>query len=229
MNSTSTSIVLLHGALGTGNQLASLESILQTKGCRVFNLTLPGHGDCELQGSFDPHGFAAWLESKLMDAGIAKATFFGYSMGGYVAVLLALRNPGIVGKIVTLGTKWHWSYEIAAQECAMLDPDKMVEKVPKYVDSLRHLHGETGWKDVVVNTSKMMRLLGETNPLNPETLLKTIPPVMVLLGELDQMVSIEESQTAAESIPYGGFEMLKNTPHPISKVDMQGLVKYIME
>ena len=47
----------------------------------------------------------------------------GHSMGGYVALKLALKRPELVDRIITLGTKFNWTPEVAAKEVKMLNPD----------------------------------------------------------------------------------------------------------
>ena len=224
-----TQIVLLHGALGTHAQLDAIAERLRAAGHDVFNILLPGHGNCALNGQFSPEYFAAFVRDEMLALGIRNATLFGYSMGGYAGALLALENPELVSRLVTLGTKWHWSPDIAERETKMLNPSVMQEKVPHYAAKLAHLHGVDGWKVLLERTAAMMRTLGETNPLNPARLASIKMPVTVLLGDSDQMVTREESETAARAMSNGRFVLLPNTPHPIEKAPLDTMVSAILE
>lgn len=224
-----TQIVLLHGALGTHAQLDAVAERLQAAGHAVFNILLPGHGDCALNGEFSPEHFAAFVRDEMQALGIRNAVLFGYSMGGYAGALLALENPELVSRLITLGTKWYWSPDIAERETKMLNPAVLAEKVPHYAAKLANLHGDDGWKVLLARTAAMMRTLGETNPLSSARLASIKIPVTVLLGDSDQMVTREESESAARAMPKGRFVLLPNTPHPIEKAPLDLLIHALLE
>jgi pimeloyl-ACP methyl ester carboxylesterase len=223
-----TTYILLHGALADAGQLATIDALLASRGCQTLALTFPGHGkEASLSTTFSVDEFVTYVLRQMDERSIESARFFGYSMGGFVAAQLALRAPDRVKSIVTLGTKWHWSPEIAERETAMLRPDIIEEKVPKYAAQLRAIHGEENWKHVLSLTAGLMRELGRTNPLTPDRLAEIQCPVTVLLGEKDQMVTREESEVAAVAIPHGQFHLLPDTPHPLERANPEVIVPYL--
>ena len=123
-------ILLLHGALGTKRQLAFLADSLDHATCR--SLTFTGHGEKELPG--EGLSFEQFLRD--VDEAMQKISdpvhLFGYSMGGYVALLWAAQNPGRVASVTTLGTKFIWTTETLEKELKKLEPVTMEEKVPEF-------------------------------------------------------------------------------------------------
>ena len=62
-------------------------------------------------------------------------------MGGYVALNLASQSPEILGKIITLGTKFAWTKESATHETSRMIPEIMEKKIPAYTQKLERVHG----------------------------------------------------------------------------------------
>ena len=85
------SVILIHGA--GGNHLYWPSEIRRLPGYRVFALDLPGHGKSGGRGQQSISTYAEvvleWLES----VGIHSAVFVGHSMGGAIAMTLALDHP----------------------------------------------------------------------------------------------------------------------------------------
>ncbi|MEL6811514.1 MAG: alpha/beta fold hydrolase, partial [Bacteroidota bacterium] len=191
----------------------------------VYALSFSGHGGQTPEKAFTMDLFVQDTLEFMEAQGLKTAHFFGYSMGGYVALKLAQRHPEKVKKIVTLGTKFAWSPEIAAREVKMLDPEKVATKVPKFAAYLNRLHQPADWKTVMQQTAQMMIGLGDRPQLTGADFRDIQCPVLIIRGSEDPMVSLEESETAAEQLPHGNFRMLEDTPHPIEKVNIKTLAK----
>jgi len=221
-------LLLLHGALGTEAQFASLKDKLSAD-FKVFDLNFEGHGNRFSEKDFSIDLFAENVVAFMKEQGIDKTVIFGYSMGGYVALKLALRKPELVSKIITLGTKFNWSKEVAALEVKMLNPEKVEEKVPAFASRLEEIHSANDWKEVMRKTAKMMLDLSEGAKLTDEDLKVVGQDVLIGIGELDKMVTLEESENAASTLPNGKLKVIKGFKHPIEKVDMNQLTDIIVE
>ena len=122
-------LILLHGALGSAAQLDQLSGLLKPcYSCCTLNFS--GHGGTPMPDAFSIGLFAGDVLRFMAASNIEKADFFGYSMGGYVALYLAANHPERVGKIITLATKFAWTPESASREIRMLDPQKIAKKIP---------------------------------------------------------------------------------------------------
>lgn len=212
-------LLLLHGALGSAEQVAPLQEALQND----FNVHAPsfsGHGGVPFGDAFGIEAFARETFGFLNRNNIEKTDVFGYSMGGYVALYLATLAPERLGRIVTLATKFDWTPDSAAKEVKMLDPEKIEAKVPAFAEMLAQRHAPNNWKEVLRQTAAMMLDLGNRPPLAAGVLGKITHPVLVCLGDSDQMISQEETRQAAQALPNGKLLILEQTPHPFEKMDV---------
>lgn len=112
-------LILLHGGLGAlemfGPNLTAL-----AKGRQVIAVDLQGHGrtadiDRPLSVKLMADDIAALLEH----LGITRADVMGYSLGGGVALLTAIRHPAVVNRLVVVSTVFRRSAfypEILAQQ-----------------------------------------------------------------------------------------------------------------
>jgi pimeloyl-ACP methyl ester carboxylesterase len=223
-----TPILLLHGALGSELQLEPLGQELTNKGRDVYTMNFSGHGKSPLAPSFGIEQFANDVLTFLDGNKLKTVQIFGYSMGGYVAVWLALNYPGKVEGIVTLGTKFDWDPDSARKEVAKLNPEKIEEKIPGFARILQQRHSPELWKKLLNETSAMMTKLGD-RPLLHEENLKTLQlPVTICLGDRDDMADRSFSEQVANILPDGKFVLFENTAHPIEKVQIERLVDILV-
>lgn len=211
---------MVHGALGCGATMDLLKDKLSNDFPQVEVLELPGHG--VRAGEAQPYSrslFRNALVETLEERFKVPPMIFGYSMGGYVALDVALHHPELVGRIVTLGTKLHWTPEVAEKETAMLDPNKIAAKVPQFAEHLARMHGEAHWKDVLHRTAAFMTSLGSGDCLTHSDLETIRIPVCLALGDRDNMVTLDETVAAYRALPNCALAVLPNTPHPLEKVE----------
>ena len=212
-------LLLLHGAIGSAKQLAALELLLESD-YRVHRLDFEGHGGRAAENaSFSFNGFVENIRVFLEQNDIGQCAIFGYSMGGYAALAFARQFPEKVSEIITLATKFDWSPEVAAKETAMLNPDVIEEKVPKFAASLHALHAPLDWKTVMNKTGDLLRELGKGKGLTDEDLGAIDVPVLVCLGSEDTMVSQEETTRAAKLLPHARMKIIEGGQHMLERTD----------
>lgn len=211
-------LILLHGALGSSAQFESLKENLSAQ-YELHLPDLPGHGGTGLQHPFSIQSFAHYLEGYVGQYKLEGASVFGYSMGGYVAMYLAKRRPELFGKIVTLATKWNWDEAIAAREVKMLQPEVIEQKLPQFAQALAERHAPGDWKELLHKTADMMLQMGKASPLSAEDLAEITTPALIMLGDRDKMVSLQETVEAYQHIPGAQMAVLPQTPHPIEQAD----------
>ena len=213
------SLLLLHGAIGASSQLYPLEERLSA-GYNVYTLDFTGHGGKQLADTpFSMEFFAEDVLQFMKQEKLDKVSIFGYSMGGYVGMYLAKHHPDKIGKLITLATKYHWDEAIAAKEVQMLNPEKIEEKIPAFAQALMERHAPDDWKQVLEKTREMMIALGNDNTLKPEDYSSITTPALILIGDHDKMVTLEETIAVYRSLPNGQMGILPNTQHPIEQVD----------
>lgn len=225
---STTPLLLLHGALGSSAQLNPLKIKLLEKFSTVHLLDFSGHGGLPLPaGGFSMADLADDIFNFLEKENMAQADIFGYSMGGYAALKLAERQPSRVRRIATLGTKFDWSPAAAERTAAALDPQKWIEKAPAFAESLAARHAPADWISLVEQTKKMMSGLAAGEAFSENDFQKIGCPVLVLLGELDNMASQAESENTATLLPAGQFSLLAGVKHPLEQVDLDLLLEQL--
>lgn len=220
-------LLLLHGALGCKKNFTPLLPLLEEH-YTVHSLDFSGHGEKVSSVNYGIPHFAKELEEYILKHQIQDCKIFGYSMGGYVALKAAAHGLENIQQILTLGTKFDWSTEAAEKEVKMLNPEKMAEKIPKYVGYLKSLHGNK-WDLVVKGTAKLMLDLAHGDKLNEQEWHSIKQEVRIALGDKDHMVSLEESKEASSKLSNSDFILLEDWPHPIEKVDMERLQSLILD
>lgn len=221
-----TQLIILHGALGSAKQFEALKSRL-TNHYDVFTFDFDGHGHGNETDVMSIQLFAENLHQFVTSNNLQKTKVFGYSMGGYVALYLQSQHPDLFESITTLGTKFNWTVESSEKEVAMLNQEKIKEKVPAFALYLNEIQSPSNWEVVMEQTKGLMLDLGNHPLLTEEVLKKVSVPVRICLGELDQMVSEDESTWAVKSIPHATFEQLVGVPHPIQQIAHDDLVRII--
>ncbi len=213
-------LLFLHGALGAGEQMLPLAQMLSDK-CEVDVLSFSGHGTRNLNGNnFSIALFVNDVLQYMLENDIEKASFCGYSMGGYIAMYIARHHPDKVDKIITLATKYEWDDGIAAREVKMLDSEKILEKLPHFAATLSQRHTGIGWKQVLTYTAAMMRAMGSDNPLKFADYAIIPHKVLVALGDRDRMVSMEETISIYKALPNAQLCIIPDTGHPIEQLDV---------
>ena len=211
-------LLILHGALGAKKQFLELKELLKDS-YEVHCLEFEGHGGLSPHsGPYSIKRFAVQTQATLQALGWEKPMVFGYSMGGYVALKVESLYPGTFSKILTLGTKFNWTPESAAQEARMLNPEKIEEKVASFAFYLKQLHGENNWKSVLNRTADMMIEMGNNPPITEQVLQQIPVQVSCFRGENDAMVTEAETVWAVKHLPEAHYQEIPNWLHPIDKI-----------
>ncbi|WP_087523620.1 alpha/beta fold hydrolase [Gilvibacter sp. SZ-19] len=220
-------LILLHGALGSTQQLQRLKTVL-SEDFKTYSFNFEGHGGRPSKGNFSMDVFAANIHEFMDDQQIDSAYFFGYSMGGYAALKFAATHPQRVKKIVTYGTKFNWTPESAGREVKQLDPQKILEKVPRFANYLEQLHAPNDWKELLKRTADMMIDLGTGKAFTSAQLQAIKTPVLISIGDCDNMVSVSESETAVASLSFGQLKLVEQGVHPLEKNSAEQLAQNII-
>ncbi len=224
-------VLLLHGALGSSAQMTELAQLLSDD-FNIYSFDFQGHGGQPLPpNGLSIHALTDQLADFIKTHHLNGASIFGYSMGGYVALNLAMRHNPLAspGTIITLGTKFDWSPDSASREAAHMNPDKWEAKIPHFAEMLRHRHAPQDWKHLVQATAEMMLALGNGDAFDYADLAQVQQAVCIMVGELDQMVSQEEGRLAAQHLANGRFASLPQVKHPFEQLDPAGLAHHIKQ
>ncbi|SMP32346.1 alpha/beta fold hydrolase [Chryseobacterium profundimaris] len=209
-------LILLHGALGHSQIFEPFKTELS----KYFTIHTPlfsGHGNSGLpEGGISIEKYTDELKEFIEKNNLHDVYIFGHSMGGYVALCYAAQYPERLNSVITMGTKFDWTEEQALKESKMLNPQTIAEKVPKYAALLEAQHGKK-WKQLLHSITELMISLGRNPPLKGN--LSTIHiPVQIMVGDQDNMVTLEESMHVYRSLPNARLAVLPDTKHPMDKI-----------
>ncbi|WP_425392761.1 alpha/beta fold hydrolase [Ekhidna sp.] len=217
-------MVLVHGALGAADQMIPLKKLLE-KDFEIEIIEFEGHGSkSSIGGAFTLDGLTSQL-FRAIDSH-KPVHIFGYSMGGFVALISASQGNTNIKSITTLGTKMKWSPQIAEQEIKHLNPDKIKEKVPAFASALEKRHGSE-WELVLYRTTEFMKKLGDAAPITKERMRQVDIPVHLCLADEDQMVSKEETEEVNEWLPNSRILSITESKHPIEQTNLTALAESV--
>ena len=221
------SLLLLHGALGSKKQFRTIIPLL-TDIYDVYSFNFEGHGGIATNKAYSMAVFVENTLQFIKENNLEGTAVFGYSMGGYVALNLVLKHPKMIGKIVTLGTKFNWDKITTEKEVRMLNPEKIKEKVPHYASHLAQEHAPLDWEVVMKNTAEMMLGLSKGSRLKNNQFSQITNPVVIGLGTKDKMVSYEESAQVSKLLPNGIIQKANGFAHPINTINPEELALFII-
>ena len=206
-------IILIHGALGHSSDFDALANLLSVD-FKVYSLLFQDHGiNNNSNSDLTIPRLVEELDEFINTNAIENPNVFGYSMGGYVALCHSIKFKNKIEKIAVLATKFKWSPEIASAEISFLNWTVIEEKVPKYANQLKNIHGEDNWKILMSKTTDLMLDIGSQNYLTNTNLSLIEIPVQFMLGDSDKMVSLDETLAARSSIKSSSLAVLPNTKH----------------
>jgi pimeloyl-ACP methyl ester carboxylesterase len=216
-------IILLHGAIGSKEQLFPLAEVLKQY-YTVHALNFTGHGGENIPAEpFSIELFTKDVLRYMQQHNIDLASIFGYSMGGYVAMYLAKNYPEKISRVITLATKFYWDEAVATNEVKMLNAEIIEQKLPAFAKQLKQRHAPIDWKLVLQKVAGMLIDLGINNTLQEEDYFSVTTPSLLLLGDRDKMVTLDETVTVYKKLPNAQLGVLPKIPHPIEQVNIDML------
>lgn len=200
-------IVLLHGFGGHHGDWTDIQADLVRDGS-VIAYDLPGHGrSLEFPGAGSAMAAAKAIIADLADRGVTKAHLAGFSMGGAIAVLIALRAPDLV-KSLTLVAPGGFGPDINGPllaRFARADRDEIrqclnemsgpgFETLTRDVAGVAALHGAKGQRDVLSQIAAIISKDSRQGEI-PRAQLATLPaPVHLLWGNADPVLPYSQTQ-----------------------------------
>jgi pimeloyl-ACP methyl ester carboxylesterase len=181
VHGTGRPLVLLHGAFGWATVFPAL-----AKNRQVIAVELQGHGHtADIDRPLTYEQMADDTAALLRQLKIEQADFFGYSMGGNVALAVAIRHPQLVRKLVTVGShygKIEDAYDAQViKQFKSMSPDNFAPQVLK--DPYDKMAPDPKHWPVLVAKIKRMGL--EFKGFTPEQMRSIKAHVLVTIGDRD--------------------------------------------
>ncbi|MCG5059221.1 MAG: 2-succinyl-6-hydroxy-2,4-cyclohexadiene-1-carboxylate synthase [Limnoraphis sp. WC205] len=242
-------LLFLHGFLGNGNDFNTVISPL-SKSFDCIAVDLPGHGKTKVNSGDDFYslsntakGLIDWLE----ELQIKQCFLVGYSMGGRLALYLALYYPQYFNKVVLESaspglktekerTERYLSDVQLAKELEKLELEEFLTRwydKPLFQTFKTHPQFNTILARRLQNNptelAKSMRWMGTGNqPPLWDKLSTSEIPLLLLVGELDEKF-IKINQEMANLCSTAKLEIILNCGHNIHVENPQQWVKLVQE
>ena len=216
-------LLLLPGLLGAiGSQWQQFVQPLAAR-YRVLLPDLRGHGRSEnAAGALQPQRLLEDVVGLLDHLEVDRVHVAGYDLGGYLGLMLHLHDPRRVPTLLMHATKFYWTEEAVAQMRDGLDPDALAENVPAYGDRLAQDHGSR-WRMLVRQAADLIAQLAQES-LTESALRRVQAPVLVSVGDRDEMVPLPEALRLSRIFPHGQLLVLPGVHHPLNAVPIVPLL-----
>jgi pimeloyl-ACP methyl ester carboxylesterase len=203
-------LVLIHGGVCTIEDCMGPVRSALAAGRRTIAMEQQGHGrtaDIDRPLSYDQ--MAEDTAALLKQLGIENADVVGYSMGGAIALRLALRHPALVRKAVVFGT----GYSGAGYPPGFLDGFKTL-KSDDIPAAFRQAYEKVApdpkrWPALI---EKIKGLVANAKDLTPADLKSIKAPVLVLTADAD-LVRAEHAVELFRLLPNGKLGILPVSDH----------------
>jgi pimeloyl-ACP methyl ester carboxylesterase len=182
-----------------------LRALLEPLGFRVVAPDQRGHGrSANPGGGLSIPGLADDMVALMAELGLARPTVVGYSLGGIVAIELARR--GLVSGLVVMASRIHPA-EAGNQAFA---PEDIRRRSPVWAGQLQEKHAES-WEALA---AEIGALLQQWPGFSPSDLAAITRPTLVVQGDKDQMVPVEQARELAAAVPGATLREVPRAGHP---------------
>jgi pimeloyl-ACP methyl ester carboxylesterase len=221
---TGVPVVLIHGFCETGEIWDGFDKLL-SEFCRVITIDLPGFGKTPLPSvPFTIDDIASLVIDFLASKGIESPVIVGHSLGGYVALAIAVMDPDYSNKIVLFHSSiFSDSPEKQANRDKVIDfvsrngviaftetfvPSLFADKNNKAIQWVRSVCDETPINTLVEYTKAM-----RDRPSREDFVKNFDHDVLVIAGNSDDIIPLEISTKMAHIIKNSHFLVLEGTGH----------------
>lgn len=217
-------ILLLHSALGTHTQSWGSIPAKLTRFGRVVALDMRGHGRSETPSDdLRLDDLVADIRAFADALGLDRLCLSGYSMGGMVAMAFALKHPERLAALHLHGVKLRWEPGRLEDFVGGMEPERLAERYPAWTESLAREHGSVYgpeyWKTLAGRTAQLIRAVGTVPLLSQDQLSELAMPVLLSVGDRDELVSLEEAVDSYRALPHGEFAVIPATYHVLRTVN----------
>jgi pimeloyl-ACP methyl ester carboxylesterase len=210
-------LVLIHGA--GGSRLNWPPELRRLERATVYTLDLPGHGRSSGKSRDTIEEYAADVAAFLDAVGIKRAVLVGHSMGGAIALTMALDFPERVAGLVLVATGARLRVVPAILKQIPIDFEAALDATTRYawgpgvsselVELGRESLREAG-ADVLLNDLRacdrfdVMERLGEIDA-----------PTLVVSGSADRLAPVKYARHLAERIAGAQIAVLEGAGHMV--------------
>jgi pimeloyl-ACP methyl ester carboxylesterase len=200
-------VILLHGGL-ISSDYWSFEVPLLSKTRKVIIVDSRGHGRSTMSDQPLSYNLMASDVLQVMDyLKINKVSIVGWSDGGIIGLILAIKYPERINKLFTFGA----NYNISGYKSEPSDTTMAAIFMARVQENYRKL---SPTPDNFSGFMKALEKMYSTEPnLNPAEIKTIKAPTVIAFGQYEQFIKPEHFQNLADLIPGARLVMLPNVSH----------------
>jgi pimeloyl-ACP methyl ester carboxylesterase len=221
------SILLLHGLLGSiSSQWREFVDPLANR-YQVVLADLRGHGRSENSDiTLNPDRMRRDMRGLLDYLEIERLHIAGYDFGGYLGLMLHLHQSDRVSSLLMHSTKFYWPEHAAVRMRKNLDPDLMSSKVPAFASQMIVEHGANRWRSLVRQSADLITYISRGGLTENMAKLARCP-VLVSVGDRDELIPIKEAQRLSCLFSTGAFLVLPGVSHSFHTASTSNLLPHM--
>jgi pimeloyl-ACP methyl ester carboxylesterase len=201
-------ILLLHGGMSNSDTLLDALGSSLAERNRLVAFDRRGHGHtADTDAPFHYDDMATETIGVIEQVVGGPAHLVGWSDGGIVALLVALRRPELVGRLVLIGVNFHHEGVLHLD----LDPTSTVAAMLTQSYAERSPDGAEHFGEVYTKFIAMMT----TEPTMTEDDLRRVSaPALVMVGD-DDLIDLRHTCALYESLPAGQLCVVPRSSHAL--------------
>jgi pimeloyl-ACP methyl ester carboxylesterase len=213
-------VLLLHGGMSSSASLLKSIGPPLAKRYRVAAFDRRGHG--RTRDTAEPFSYDAMASETIafIEYLDRRVHLVGHSDGGNIALLVAMRRPDLVRRVVAIGANYHFAglmpvgtFDLESEEFAEWS-QRFGENSPDGPDHARAVEEKT-------------RIMTFSEPtLDAKDLAAIAVPVLVMAGD-DDVATLAHTCSMYESIPQGQLSIVPGTSHMLLKERTKESVRII--
>jgi pimeloyl-ACP methyl ester carboxylesterase len=211
-------LVFIHGAGGS-----TLSWVFQRPyfegSYTVILADLPGHGNADGPSCNSIEGYADALKGALTQNEVPAAFIVGHSMGGAIAIDLAMRYPALVRGIVLIGTGARLKVYPEILEGIIKDKEKTARMIvdtafsPVFPEKLK----EKVFTEYMKNDAQTV--FNDFTACDGFNVMKELDslsvPALVICGKEDRFTPVKYSHYLTDTIPGAGLVLVEGAGHMV--------------
>lgn len=216
-------LIFLHG-WGQNIEMMKMLADPFEKEYRIIIPDLPGFGESsEPNTDWTLYEYVACLHKLLETLKIEQPTLLGHSFGGKISLLYATKYS--VKKLVLFGSPYKKEIQKTSMKLKVLKSLKKVPILNQFEETAKKHIGSTDYK----NASPMMRkiMVNHVNLDLSNEIEKIEAPTLLIWGDLDREVSLEQAREIEQKIKDAGVVVFEGCTHYAYLENLKGTIRVL--
>lgn len=222
-------VVILHGAAGCTQMETERLARRLSSSFRVIALDFAGHGQSDPleELHFSPSLFTDNVDALFNHLSLEKAHIFGFSLGGFIALAFAHRNPHRVQRLAVHATNMIWDQKLVDLMLSRLDHELIKKRSAELVQYLSDMHGGENW---VTLFERMKTYTLELRGYFDEYAgVEQVPlPTLVTAVDKDDLFTVDSPVFLYKHLPDSTLAILPGKRHALQNVDLDLLTPLVL-